>query len=94
MWLRRIVSGGQSQSRYVEGGCSIFQTTINPEINPETKSRFFILGMDESREQTRRTLAMQRKSHTLEGLKDQAGKEKESSANITLFNACWNPMPP
>ena len=69
------VSGGQGQSRYVEGGCSIFQTTTNPEINPETKSRFFILGVDESREQTRRILAMQRKSHTLEGLKDQSDKE-------------------
>lgn len=73
--MRRIVSGDQGQSRYVEGGCSIFQTTANPEINPETKSRFFILGVDESREQTRRILAMQRKSHTLEGLEDQSDKE-------------------
>lgn len=72
---QETVSGGQGQSRYVEGGCSIFQTTTNPEINPETKSRFFILGVDESREQTRRILAMQRKSHTLEGLKDQSDKE-------------------
>lgn len=69
--MRRIVSGDQGQSRYVEGGCSIFQTTANPE----TKSRFFILGVDESREQTRRILAMHRKSHTLEGLKDQSNKE-------------------
>ncbi len=67
---QETVSGNQSQSRYVQGGCSIFQTTTNPEINPETKSRFFILGVDESREQTRRILAMQRKFHTLEGLKD------------------------
>ena len=72
---QETVSGGQGQSRYVEGGCSIFQTTTNPEINPETKSRFFILGVDESREQTRRILTMQRKSHTLEGLKDQSDKE-------------------
>ena len=79
--------------RYVEGGCSIFQTTTNPDITPETKSRFFILGVDESREQNRRILAMQRKFHTLESLKDQAGKEKESSASITPSNACWNPMP-
>ena len=72
---QETVSGGQGQSRYVEGGCSIFQTTTNPEINPETKSRFFILGVDESRAQTRRILAMQRKSHTLEGLKDHSDKE-------------------
>ena len=72
---QETVSGGQGQSRYVEGGCSIFQTTTNPEINPETKSRFFILGVDESREQTCRILAMQRKSHTLDGLKDQSDKD-------------------
>ena len=69
---QETVSGNQGHSRYVEGGCSIFQTTTNPEINPETKSRFFILGVDESREQTRRILEMQRKAQTLDGLKDSA----------------------
>lgn len=69
---QETVSGNQSQSLHVEGGCSIFQTTTNPEINPETKSRFFILGVDESRAQTRRILELQRKSHTLEGLKSNA----------------------
>lgn len=73
--MQESVVGCRSVSRHVEGGCSIFQTTTNPEIDPETKSRFFILGVDESREQTRRILAMQRKSHTLEGLKDQSDKE-------------------
>lgn len=66
--MQESVAGCQSVTRYVEGGCSIFQTTTNPEINTETKSRFFVLGVDESKEQTRRILAMQRKSHTLEGL--------------------------
>ena len=66
--MQESVSGCQSVSRYVEGGCSIFQTTTNPEINPETKSHFFVLGVDESKEQTRRILAMQRKSHTLAGM--------------------------
>lgn len=66
--MQESVAGCQSVTRYVEGGCSIFQTTTNPEINPETKSRFFVLGMDESREQTRRILEMQRKSHTLKGM--------------------------
>lgn len=41
---QETVSGGQGQSRYVEGGCCDIQTTTNPETNPETKSRFFILG--------------------------------------------------
>lgn len=69
------VSGQRGKSNYVKGGCSVFQTTTNPQINPETKSRFFILGVDESREQTRRILEMQRKSHTLEGLKDNSESE-------------------
>ena len=66
--MQESVSGCQGVSRYVEGGCAIFQTTTNPEINPETKSRFFVLGVDESREQTRRILEMQRKSRTLAGM--------------------------
>ena len=66
--IQESVAGCQSVTRYVEGGCSIFQTTTNPEINPETKSRFFVLGVDESREQTRRILEMQRKSQTLTGM--------------------------
>ncbi len=64
------VSGGRLKTTRIEGGCSVFQTTTNPQINPETKSRFFILGVDESREQTRQILAAQRKSHTLTGLKE------------------------
>ena len=66
------VSGGKLKSTRVEGGCSIFQTTTDPEINAETKSRFFTLGVDESREQTRNILAAQRKAHTLEGLIEDA----------------------
>ena len=62
------VSGGKLSSKRVEGGCTVFQTTTNPEINAETKSRFFILGVDESKEQTRKILESQRKSHSLEGL--------------------------
>ena len=62
------VSGGKLKSTRVEGGCSVFQSTTNPEINAETKSRFFTLGVDESRDQTRNILASQRKAYTLEGL--------------------------
>jgi hypothetical protein len=66
------VSGGKLKSTRVEGGCSIFQTTTDPEINAETKSRFYVLGVDESKEQTRQILAAQRKAHTLEGLIENA----------------------
>jgi hypothetical protein len=62
------VSGGKPKSIRVEGGCTVFQTTTNPEINAETKSRFYVLGVDESKEQTRQILIAQRKAHTLEGL--------------------------
>ena len=63
------VSGGKLKSTRVEGGCSVFQTTTNPEINAETKSRFYVLGVDESRAQTRKILEAQRQAHTLTGLR-------------------------
>jgi len=52
----------------VEGPTSVFITTTDPEIDPETKSRFFVTSVDEGREQTRRILAFQRQRHTLDGL--------------------------
>ena len=51
----------------VEGPTAVFITTTNPEVDPETRSRFFITSIDESREQTRAILSFQRKRHTLEG---------------------------
>ena len=56
----------------VEGPTSVFITTTDPETDPETRSRFFVTSIDESREQTRAILAFQRKRQTLEGLADQA----------------------
>jgi len=52
----------------VEGPTAVFLTTTNPEIDPETKSRFFVTSIDESREQTRRILDFQRRRQTLDGL--------------------------
>jgi DNA primase catalytic core len=51
----------------VKGPTSVFKTTTNPETDAETRSRFFILTVDESREQTRRVLAYQREMMTFEG---------------------------
>jgi len=62
------VSGGKLKSTRIEGPTTVFMTTTNPEINPETKNRFYVLGIDESKEQTRQILEAQRKAHTLEGL--------------------------
>lgn len=52
----------------VEGPTSVFLTTTNPEVDPETKSRFFVTSIDESREQTRKILFFQRHLHETDGL--------------------------
>lgn len=52
----------------VEGPSSVFLTTTNPEIDAETRSRFFVTSVDESREQTRRILLFQRRLHLSDGL--------------------------
>jgi len=52
----------------VEGPLAVFCTTTDPNVDPETRSRFLVTGIDESREQTRRILAFQKNRHTLKGL--------------------------
>lgn len=52
----------------VEGPTAVLMTTTNPEIDPETKSRFIVTSADESREQTRAILAFQRQREGLDGL--------------------------
>ena len=52
----------------VEGPTAVFLTTTNPEIDPETKSRFWVTSIDESREQTRKILSFQRRLHESDGL--------------------------
>lgn len=47
----------------VEGPAAVFLTTTNPEVDAETKSRFFVTSIDESKEQTRRILLFQRQRH-------------------------------
>lgn len=56
----------------VEGPTTVFITTTDPDTDAETKSRFFVTSIDESREQTRAILFFQRKRQTLDGLADQA----------------------
>jgi hypothetical protein len=53
----------------VEGPTSVFITTTDPNTDPETKSRFFITSVDESRDQTRRILDFQRRRQTLDGVR-------------------------
>ena len=59
----------ETQTNTVHGPTAVFETTTQPDTDPETKSRFIITSIDESPEQTRRILDAQRQSHTLEGLR-------------------------
>ncbi len=54
---------------------SVFKTTTNPETNPETRSRFIILSVDESPQQTRRILDYQRYMETLDGFLEKKQRE-------------------
>ncbi len=56
----------------VEGPTVVFLTTTNPNTDSETKSRFWIISIDESREQTRAILSSQRRSQSLAGLSGNA----------------------
>ncbi|MEM9446605.1 MAG: hypothetical protein AAGA18_14775 [Verrucomicrobiota bacterium] len=57
----------ETQTNIVEAQTAVFQTTTKPESDAETRSRFIILNIDESAEQTKAILEAQRNSHTLDG---------------------------
>jgi len=62
-----------TQGNRVEGPCAVFETTTDPDIDAETKSRFLVTHVDESAEQTRAILAFQRQRRTLSGSREDAG---------------------
>ena len=68
----------------VNGPVSYMESTTNHNINPENTNRCFILHIDESSEQTRRIQESQRKSKTIEGIKQ---KLKISQIKIKHHNA-------
>ena len=86
--LRNLISAGElitestikdpatgklvTMTNKVEGPTAVLLTTTNPEIEPETKSRFFVTSVDESKAQTRAILARQRHRHTLAGRTESA----------------------
>lgn len=86
--LRNLISAGElvtestikdpatgklvTMTNKVEGPTAVFLTTTNPEIDPETKSRFFVTSVDESKAQTQAILAKQRHRHTLAGRTESA----------------------
>jgi hypothetical protein len=67
--IRDTTSGRlKTMENRVEGPAAVFLTTTRPEIDPETKSRFFVTSVDESRLQTQAILVFQRQRQTLAGL--------------------------
>ena len=64
-----------TQVNTVHGPTAVFQTTTQPDIDAETRSRFIITSVDESPEQTRAILEAQRNRHTLEGLRRRKQQE-------------------
>jgi hypothetical protein len=66
----------ETQEYHVEGPVMIFLTTTAVEIDEELLNRCLVLTVDESREQTARIHALQRKARTLEGLRLRKRREK------------------
>lgn len=58
-----------TQQNKVEGPVAVMVTTTKTNTDPETKSRFIITSISESKEQTKAILEAQRKMRTIEGLK-------------------------
>jgi hypothetical protein len=58
----------RGMSNRVEGPTAVFLTSTDPDLDPETKSRFLVTSVDESRQQTLAVLAWQRKLNGPSGL--------------------------
>ena len=65
----------ETQVNTVNGPTAVFQTTTNPRTDAETRSRFVVISVDESPEQTKAILAAQRQSHTREGWRQRLARE-------------------
>ncbi len=66
----------ETQVNTVHGPTAVFETTTQPDTDPETKSRYLLLSIDESPEQTRAIAEAQRHRHTLAAMI--ARKEREA----------------
>ena len=66
----------KTQVNKVNCQTAVFVTSTNPDTDQETKSRFFILHVDESEEQTQRIIKLQKQSHQLSSLSQVSNKEK------------------
>jgi len=86
----------KTQDNTVEGPLMVFITTTQVDIDGETASRFVFVSIDESEQMTKKILAKQRQSQTMEGminrLKSDAITKKHQDANRLLKPLCvFNP---
>jgi len=71
-----------TQVNVIDAGCtSVFFTTTDPEQDAETASRFFIIGINESDEQTKAILEHQMRRHSMEGLETDERMEQVQNRN-------------
>ena len=70
-----LTGGLKTQENKVKGPVSIFLTTTRNDIDAETMSRFMVLTIDESRQQTQLIHKLQREKDTLAGLLREEDKE-------------------
>jgi len=66
----------------VEGPISFVETTTNGEINPENLNRCFVIGIDESEDQTRLIHEVQRRNYTLDGFLQKKDLDKIINKHI------------
>ena len=81
-----------TQVNTVHGPTAVFQTTTQPDIDAETRSRFIITSVDESPEQTKAILEAQRHRHTLEGLRRKKLREAIARRHHA-FQRLLKPLP-
>jgi DNA primase catalytic core len=82
----------ETQVNTVHGPTAVFETTTQPDTDPETKSRYLVIAVDESAEQTRAIVAAQRQRHTLAALV--AKKERETlHRRHHAFQRLLRPLP-
>jgi len=80
----------ETQTNTVHGPTAVFETTTQPETDAETKSRFLLLSIDESPEQTTAILEAQRQRHTLAALV----AKKERAALLRRHHAFQRALSP
>jgi hypothetical protein len=91
--IKDIITGKlTTMENKVEGPTTVFVTTTNPDTDAETRSRFWVTSIDESREQTQAILAYQRKRQTLAGLADTTAQEPILSRHHN-FQRLLKPLP-